>query len=202
MTQAFRGSADVSAPSRPRLGVYAMDLFSGALMATDVIRDGRDCSLEEGFDVLTGVLRPVRGDDASAYLCGNGGALATASHIATDLNIAGRRAQAIADPAMVTTAGNDAGFDQSFACPVRWLARKGDILLAMSCSGQSPNVLAACRTACEMGLFVITFSGFGRDNQLFGAGHLNFWVPSRSYGHVQIAHETILHAAVDAIARG
>lgn len=99
-------------------------------------------------------------------LAGNGGSAADAQHIAAELVVrfnADRPAlPAIAlttDSSVLTAIGNDLGFEQLFSRQVRALGRGGDVFLALSTSGRSPNILAACRTAREQKLTVIGFTG-------------------------------------------
>jgi D-sedoheptulose 7-phosphate isomerase len=75
--------------------------------------------------------------------------------------------------------------------------KSGDILIAISSSGQSENILNAVNAAKKKGLFVITMSGFSEKNPLRNLGDLNFYVPSKSYGHVEIAHLIICHTILD-----
>src|SRR6201988_179098 len=99
-------------------------------------------------------------------LCGNGGSAADAQHIAAE--IVGRYKQerpayaAIAlttDTSALTAIGNDYGYEQVFARQVEGLGQRGDVLLAISTSGRSPNIMAALRKARELGLVTIGFTG-------------------------------------------
>jgi D-sedoheptulose 7-phosphate isomerase len=73
----------------------------------------------------------------------------------------------------------------------------GDLLVAMSSSGRSPNILEAVRAARERSMTVMTLSGFGADNPLRHEGDLNFYVPSREYGFVELSHNAIIHLFLD-----
>lgn len=135
-------------------------------------------------------------------LLGNGGSLAIASHIATDFNLIGWPAFALTDAVALTSHANDFGVETIFSKQLEtfWRTCHGtanDIIIAMSCSGKSPNILRAVRCAFEHDARIITLSGFAADNPLRSMGDLNFYVPSSCYGHVQLAHESILHAALD-----
>src|ERR1700732_5073661 len=101
-------------------------------------------------------------------IVGNGGSAADAQHIAAE--IVGRYKQdraayaAIAlttDTSALTAIGNDLGFEQVFARQVEGLGRRGDVLMALTTSGRSPNILAALRTARQRGLVTIGFTGTG-----------------------------------------
>ena len=131
-------------------------------------------------------------------LFGNGGSLAIASHIATDFALAGWPSLALTDAVALTSHTNDFGADANFSKQLE-LVKPGwyDIIVAMSCSGKSANVIEAVKLASAAGQYVVTLTGFEPDNPLRRLGSLNFYVPAHEYGFVQLAHESILHAACD-----
>jgi D-sedoheptulose 7-phosphate isomerase len=129
---------------------------------------------------------------------GNGGSAAIASHMAIDYSKnGGLRALAFNDPVSLTCLGNDLGYENVFAKQVDLHARSGDLLVAISSSGKSANVLAAVASARERDCRVVTFSGFQVDNGLRSAGDVNFYVGSSEYGFVEIAHLALCHAILD-----
>ena len=102
----------------------------------------------------------------TVFFCGNGGSAAEAQHLATELVVRFVRDRgalpAIAlgtDTAMLTAAGNDYGFDRVFARQIEALGRRGDLLVAMTTSGRSPNILEAVRAARARGLHVVGMTG-------------------------------------------
>ena len=138
-------------------------------------------------------------------IAGNGGSAADAQHIAAE--IVGRYKQdrpawaAIAlttDTSALTSIGNDYGFEQVFARQVEGLGRRGDVLLALSTSGRSPNILAALRSARERGLVTVGLTG--RKGKRLGAfcDHL-FVSPSDDTPIVQQIHLTAAHGICDEI---
>jgi len=131
---------------------------------------------------------------------GNGGSASIASHFAIDfLKNARIPALAFNDASFLTCLSNDLGYEQVFAKPIEMLAKKGDILVAISSSGKSKNILEATRMAKKKGCLVITLSGFNSSNPLRKLGDLNFYVPSNSYGYVETIHAAICHCIVDTI---
>ncbi len=153
--------------------------------------------LEEACDRI-GKLRLIGG---KAILVGNGGSAAIASHHANDFGRnGGVRALAFNDGALLTCLANDFGYEEAFAEALRIHADSGDVLIAISSSGKSRNILHAVIEARKLGLFTITFSGFTADNPLSTLGHLNFYVPSDSYGIVETAHMLMLHGIVERLA--
>ncbi|HXW23530.1 MAG TPA: SIS domain-containing protein [Xanthobacteraceae bacterium] len=129
---------------------------------------------------------------------GNGGSATTASHMATDYNKNGNlRTMALNDGSMLTCLANDYAFEHVFAKQVEFHGVRGDILVAMSASGTSANILNAVRTARAIGCTILTMSGFAPDNTLRGEGDMNLYLPSDYYGVVEIGHLTLCHAILD-----
>jgi D-sedoheptulose 7-phosphate isomerase len=138
-------------------------------------------------------------------IIGNGGSAADAQHIAAE--IVGRYKQdrpayaAIAlttDTSALTAISNDYGFEQVFARQVEGLGQRGDVLLALSTSGRSPNILAALRTARERGLVTIGFTGTKGEALGAHCDHL-LVAPSDDTPVVQQIHLTIAHAICDEV---
>jgi phosphoheptose isomerase len=134
-------------------------------------------------------------------IIGNGGSAAMSSHVAVDLTKNARvRATDFSDASFITCLSNDFGFEKWIAKAIEFHGDEGDVLIAISSSGKSPNILNACKSARDRKFSaVITFSGFGSDNPLRTLGDINFWAPSRSYNHVEMAHHVWLVALVDLI---
>lgn len=133
-------------------------------------------------------------------LIGNGGSASIASHIAIDfLKNAKIPALVFNDASLLTCISNDLGYEYVFQKPIELLAKKGDILFAISSSGSSKNILNAAKEAKKRGCFLITLSGFNKENPLRRLGHLNFYIPAASYGYVEITHLVICHCIVDTI---
>lgn len=168
-----------------------------ATVATDAA--GAEIPLDRALEEAVRRLLATSAGGRNLYFLGNGGSAANASHLATDFwKIAGMPAQAFNDTSLLTCLGNDLGFERIFEAPLRMFARPGDLVVAMSCSGSSANVLAGVRLARERGCSVLGLSGFAPDNPLRGLGELNLYVPSRSYGVVEVAHLALVHSMLDA----
>jgi D-sedoheptulose 7-phosphate isomerase len=131
---------------------------------------------------------------------GNGGSAAIASHMATDYSKNGDvRSLALNDSSMLTCLGNDLGYDRVFAKQIELHARAGDLVVAISSSGRSANILNAVKAARTANCAVVTLSGFSADNPLRRLGDINFFIDSDRYGFVEIGHLTICHAILDFI---
>ena len=171
-------------------GIIAQGL--AALVVTD--RDGRDLPVAEGVRQWVAMTQATQQRDAHLYIIGNGGSAGMASHMAADATKNGRlRALAFNDSSLLTATGNDLAYDQVFSLALERLGRAGDMLIAISSSGNSPNIVRALEVARGLRVGTITLSGMGADNKARGLGDLNFYVPLSRYGWAESAHQVILH---------
>jgi D-sedoheptulose 7-phosphate isomerase len=150
-----------------------------------------------------GVLRK----GGTLFFCGNGGSAADAQHLAAEYVVrytANRRALAAValttDTSILTACGNDLGFEQIFARQVEALCDSGDLLILHSTSGQSPNLLAAARTAREVGVPTIAFLGKG-GGALAALVDEAVIVPSEQTSAIQLMHLTLQHLIVESVER-
>jgi len=156
-----------------------------------------EAALARAFDDLTAAcVKSIRGGGKLMFF-GNGGSAADAQHLATELTIRYRKNRAAiaaialtTDTSALTAAGNDLGFEQIFARQIEALGKQGDIAIAISTSGKSPNVLAALRQAKGMGLVTAAFSGKGGGDLAGNADHL-LVVPSDTTARIQEMHITL-----------
>lgn len=154
-------------------------------------------ALEEMLDVIS-----KKKATKCVYLIGNGGSSGIVSHAAIDfLNACGYRAHALSDNSLITCMANDYGYENVFTQPLKTLLEDGDILIAVSSSGNSANIHTAASYAKERNCTVITFSGFKTDNKLRKCGSYNIWLDSEHYGRVEIGHSLILHYLTDRLAQ-
>ena len=152
----------------------------------------------EGFQRWVELTREVQAHGRNVYVIGNGASAAMASHVAADAcKNGGLRAQAFNDSSLLTATANDLVFEQVFALPLTRFGRADDLLITISSSGRSPNILRALESAQEMGMRIVTLSGKASDNPSRGFGDLNFYIPCSRYGWVEPAHHVILHYWLD-----
>ena len=157
-------------------------------------REGRTLSPADGVTRWVAMTRAVQEQDRHLYLIGNGGSAAMASHMAADACKNGHlRALALNDAALLTATSNDVSYDQAFSLPLERLARPGDLLITISSSGDSPNIVRALGSARSAGLQSVTLSAKRADNRSRTLGDLNFYVPLSRYGWAESAHQVILH---------
>ena len=161
-------------------------------------RGGETLATADGFTRWVAMTRSGRLRGQHLYLVGNGASAMMASHFAADAcKNGGLSAMAFNDASLLTATANDVAFEEVFSLPLSRLARAGDLLIAISSSGRSPNILRALDTARSIAVEIVTLTGKGADNRARACGDLNFYVPSPRYGWVECAHQLILHYWLD-----
>ncbi|HEX8136014.1 MAG TPA: SIS domain-containing protein [Pyrinomonadaceae bacterium] len=177
---------------------YFQDLFELLIHTQVTDQEGASLSLEEGTDRAVEMILSVGAAARKVLMIGNGGSAAIVSHIQNDLcKAANVRGLVFNEQPLLTAISNDIGYESVFELPVGLWANAGDLLLAVSSSGQSENILRGVRAAADHDCRIITLSGFGADNQLRRMGHLNFYVPGQVYGYVETAHMALAHCITD-----
>lgn len=163
---------------------------------------GKDLPLGEAVEALRAEVARCAAAGGKVIYIGNGGSASIAGHMAADLwKNGGVKTLCFSEPALLTCLANDLGYENVFAAPVEAYADKGDLLVAISSSGKSPNILKAAEAALKKGCALATLSGFKPDNPLRKMGALNFYVESMVYGVVETAHSALCHAVVDSVIR-
>ncbi len=152
-----------------------------------------------GIERMATIFSDTLAAGRTVFFCGNGGSAAEAQHLATELVVRFARNRgalpALAlttDGALITAAGNDYGFKQIFARQIEALGRRGDLLVAMTTSGRSPNILAAVRAARARGLRVIAMTGEG-GKALARRCDAALVVPSLETARIQEVHLLVGH---------
>jgi D-sedoheptulose 7-phosphate isomerase len=167
----------------------------------DEVRGRLDDAGTEAMESLSTELLGVRGRSKKVVLVGNGGSAAIASHVAVDLTkVLGIRAINFNEADLITCFANDFGYEQWVARAIEFYANAGDVAVLISSSGRSANIINSAVRARELGLRVVTMSGFTPDNPLRKLGDVNLWVNSGAYNIVETVHQTWLLAAVDKLA--
>lgn len=160
--------------------------------------DGRPLPLAEALAWVNDTALGAHTGGNTVIFVGNGGSAGIAGHMATDFSkVGGVRAITFNDASSLTCLGNDLGYEQVFAHPVAMHGRPGDLLVAISSSGRSANILNAATAGRQKGCKVLTLSGFAPDNPLRTLGDVNLYVPASAYGFVEITHLALLHAVLD-----
>ena len=172
----------------------------------DYIVDATQRVVKSDFDVLEAIvqrLAQTKTDGKTIFTAGNGGSAATASHICNDLvkgcrvnDREGFRAICLADSnAIVTCLANDFSYEDIFSIQLKTYAAKDDVLFVFSGSGNSPNIISALKTAREMGVYTIGFSG--RDGgKMKDLCDLLLIAPTDSMEQIEDMHILYAHAMI------
>lgn len=152
---------------------------------------------------LTAAIQSLRGaieQDRLIFSCGNGGSAAISNHFSCDC-LKGARNETTIKPRVVslsatveliTAIANDIDYDQVFTYQLQSLSRPGDVLIAISSSGSSPNIVSALRWAKENGMKTIAFTGFS-GGAAAKTADVSLHVPADNYGIVEDAHQALMH---------
>jgi D-sedoheptulose 7-phosphate isomerase len=163
-------------------------------------REGNRMDFFVGIEKACDLIISQTGAGHKLIFIGNGASAAFSSHMATDFwKNGGMRAIAFNDPSLLTCLGNDYGYQYIFEKSIEMFADKGDVLVTISSSGRSENILRGAKSARVKGCSIVTLSGFESNNPLSLLGDFNFYVPDKSYGPVEIVHQSILHCLLDVI---
>ncbi|MGB1384049.1 MAG: D-sedoheptulose-7-phosphate isomerase [Flavobacteriales bacterium] len=173
-----------------------------AQLASEVLQDEAFLTaMGKGAELLVDVL----GSGNKVMSCGNGGSMCDAMHFAEELSGRYRddrkpfAALSLSDPSALTCIGNDYGFEHVFARQTAALGQPGDLLLALSTSGNSANVLAAAEEAKRRGMRVLSLTGNG-GGKLALASDVDVCVPWTGYAdRIQEVHIRCIHAWIDAV---
>lgn len=179
---------------------YYQNLFTimNAIKVSD--RKGDHLDFYDGIAKAGELLVSRAASGQKVMFIGNGASAAISSHMAADYSKnGGMPAIAFNDIALLTAVSNDLGYQHVFEKPLSMFAEEADILVAISSSGRSENILQGVRMARQKGCAVITLSGFAEENPLRALGDINFYVPCLKYGPVEVVHHSICHCILDVI---
>ena len=143
-------------------------------------------------------IKLIKKNNKKILIFGNGGSSAIASHFAVDLTKnAGVRCLPISDVDLITCFANDFGFENWIKNAIKYYYNAGDLVILISSSGCSKNMLNAADYCNKNMIRLITLTGFDKKNLLSKKGNINFWVNSKKYNFVELAHLTSLLSIVD-----
>lgn len=154
----------------------------------------------DGMQALVELFSKHKRNDNRVFFIGNGGSAAIASHMTADfMKNGGMNTYSLYDNAVTTCMGNDYGYEYIFSKPLQFLAKEEDLLVAISSSGNSQNIINAIEAVRKKGGVVVTFTGFEENNKVKSMGDINVYVPCKRYGMVESIHNLILQQIVDVI---
>lgn len=178
----------------------ALTQFVDVLAKMQVDGPSTATTTEDGLQQALSMLRGVQQRDGCVYLIGNGGSAAIVAHMQNDLvNKARLRAFVLHEASLLTCMTNDYGYERAYAEILERVLRPDDVLIAVSSSGRSKNILNAAEVARSRAAHILTLTGFTPENPLRASGHVNVWLPSSDYGEVEIGHQLVLHYLADAL---
>lgn len=176
--------------------------FTNVLSAGVFTQQSQENSNNSAINDIVQLLKQIQSSGNRVYLIGNGGSAAIAGHICTDLiNVCKVTAQVIHDAPQLTCFCNDYGYSHGYARQLDILARPKDLLIAISSSGKSENIINAVAVAQTKKMNVFTLTGFDGDNPLRKQGNWNYWLESQQYGQLEIGHLFLLHHICDQMSR-
>lgn len=194
------GHADQSAALAERVAAHFADSAQLKLAAAQALSG----PVARAVETMSASLRA----GGKILACGNGGSAADAQHFAAELVNRFERERPplaalslAADTSNLTSIANDYGYEHVFEKQVRALGRKGDVLLAISTSGNSESVVRAIDAARELGLATVALTGRGggRMGAALGAGDVHLCVPHERTMRIQEVHLLVLHCLCDGI---
>lgn len=163
------------------------------------VDNGKEISVDEGLEIWAERVRDVQENTKGLlFFCGNGASASMAEHMSHDWFQNGVvNTTTCAELSHVTAISNDISYEDVYAYRIRRIISEKDIVIGISSSGNSPNIVKAIQEAKERKAFTITVSGKKPDNKIRQIGNLNFYVPLEHYGEVESAHAVLLHGALD-----
>lgn len=156
----------------------------------------------EQLEKAAELFRQAHIQNRKVIFIGNGGSAAMASHLSVDFTKAAKiRAINFNEADLLTCFANDFGYENWVSNALEAYADKGDVVVLISSSGKSPNIINGAIQARNMGLPIVTLSGFKSDNPLRKLGDINFWCDSDVYNVVEMTHHVWMLSLVDYIAQ-
>ena len=181
--------------------MFAADTWKGyvqqyASQVQDALEQVPASALDDAYRVITTAVNENR----RVFVAGNGGSAAIADHLCCDWTkgchnpeLAPLRTHSLAsNVAMLTAIANDFGYDAVFSRQLEMLGSAGDVLLLISSSGNSPNIVAAVDTAKAMGIVTVGLTGFS-GGVLAARADVSLHVPYENYGLVEDCHQMLMH---------
>lgn len=161
---------------------------------------GESLDFADGIDSLVSLFSKIKENNNTTFFIGNGGSAAIAEHMTADfMKNGGMKTYSLYDSAVNTCISNDYGYEDIFARPLDFLIREKDLLVAISSSGNSPDIVKAIAVAQKRKAYVLTLTGFSENNKCKSLGDYNVHVPSKEYGVIESIHNLLLQEVVDKI---
>lgn len=152
----------------------------------------------ERLDELLHEINNVKKNNKKIIIVGNGGSAAIASHFSVDMTkVVGIRAINFNEPSILTCLSNDFGYENWVSKALEFYSENNDLVILISSSGKSKNIINGAETCNNRNLNLVTFSGFNKNNPLYKLGKINFCVESNSYNLIESTHQFWLLSIID-----
>ena len=180
------------------LNTYFNEINTNALNISITNISGIEIEESLAYQNIYNELYALQETSGVLHFIGNGASASIASHFGLDYFKAGEiRTNTFNDFSALTAYGNDISFDEVFAFPISRILKEKDMLVAVSSSGNSPNIVRGLEAAKEQGSFLLTLSGMKSDNKIRKMGDINMFFPEMDYGPTECAHTVMLHHILD-----
>ena len=174
---------------REQFNKYSKSIFNLLLNTDDKL-----------FKKSINLIRKTQKQKGKVYIVGNGGSSSIASHVSVEFaKVARVNSSTFNNANLITCFANDYGYENWVKKSLEFHADPKDLIILISSSGESKNMINACNYALKRKLFpIITLTGFKKNNSLSKLGHINFWVDSKTYNLVENSRQIILLSLTDA----
>lgn len=163
-------------------------------------RNGSEEDFEAIVAQIISEIDQARINKRNVFIIGNGASATMASHVAVDFWKNHKiRAFLFSDAASLTAVGNDICFTQSFSEPLELYGNPDDLLISISSSGNSENIVNGIEMAHKKKLITISLTGMKESNKAHTLSHYGLYHPGQTYGSVESAHALILHYIIDSL---
>ena len=157
---------------------------------------------KKNFEFFIDMILSIKKQNNKIIIVGNGGSAAMASHVSVDLTkMCKIRTLNFNEADLLTCFSNDYGYENWVQKALSFYADKGDLVVCISSSGNSKNIINGAKFAKKIGCKVVTLTGFSKQNKVKKIGHVNLWVESKNYNFIEMTHHTWLLSIVDFIAK-
>ncbi len=154
------------------------------------------------FEETIKLIKKTIKKNGKVYIVGNGGSSSIASHISVDLaKVAKVPSSTFNNSNLITCFANDYGYQNWVVESIKSYMNKNDMIILISSSGTSKNIVNAAKYCKKNNIELITLSGFNKNNPLSKLGRVNFHIPSKQYNFIEMSHHIILVYIVDVLAK-
>ncbi len=164
------------------------------------INDSLNQTDYESLDKISKIFKDTKNKNKKVIIFGNGGSAAISSHVSVDLTKNAKiRSINFNEADLLTCFSNDFGYEKVYSKSLEFYADAGDIVIIISASGKSKNLLEAAKMCKKKKILLFTFTGFLKSNPLKKMGNINLWVNSKAYNIIENIHQIWLLSIVDRI---